>query len=190
MNGATEALGGNPGLRSDPARRGQRLSARLGPAAGGARRRGRADGLRLHGRRLSVGHLAAPSSSARPNAEQRRVWGHMREGQEIAIARGADRPAGGQRRRCGPRAIRTLGLRPRLPSSRHCRTAPATASASTATSRSTSSTARRRRSRAGMCFSNEPGLYLPGKFGIRLEDCFHMTEAGPRLLLDAAALAR
>ena len=33
---------------------------------------------------------------------------------------------------------------------------------------------------AGMCFSNEPGLYLPGKFGIRLEDCFHMTAAGPR----------
>ena len=32
----------------------------------------------------------------------------------------------------------------------------------------------------GMCFSNEPGLYLPGKFGIRLEDCFHMTRAGPR----------
>ena len=32
----------------------------------------------------------------------------------------------------------------------------------------------------GMCFSNEPGLYLPGKFGIRLEDCFHMTAAGPR----------
>ena len=32
----------------------------------------------------------------------------------------------------------------------------------------------------GMCFSDEPGLYLPGKFGVRLEDCFHMTEAGPR----------
>jgi Xaa-Pro dipeptidase len=32
----------------------------------------------------------------------------------------------------------------------------------------------------GMCFSNEPGIYLPGKFGIRLEDCFHMTSAGPR----------
>ena len=31
----------------------------------------------------------------------------------------------------------------------------------------------------GMCFSNEPGLYLPGEFGVRLEDCFHMTEAGP-----------
>ncbi|TPG12103.1 M24 family metallopeptidase [Sphingomonas oligophenolica] len=33
---------------------------------------------------------------------------------------------------------------------------------------------------AGMCFSDEPGLYLPGKFGVRLEDCFHMTPRGPR----------
>ncbi len=32
----------------------------------------------------------------------------------------------------------------------------------------------------GMCFSDEPGIYIPGKFGVRLEDCFHMTEAGPR----------
>ena len=32
----------------------------------------------------------------------------------------------------------------------------------------------------GMCFSNEPGLYLPGKFGVRLEDCFHMTPTGPK----------
>ena len=32
----------------------------------------------------------------------------------------------------------------------------------------------------GMCFSNEPGLYLPGEFGIRLEDCFVMTPTGPR----------
>ncbi|WP_420140579.1 M24 family metallopeptidase [Sphingomonas sp.] len=32
----------------------------------------------------------------------------------------------------------------------------------------------------GMCFSNEPGLYRPGAFGIRLEDCFHMTESGPK----------
>ena len=32
----------------------------------------------------------------------------------------------------------------------------------------------------GMCFSNEPGIYIPGSFGVRLEDCFHMTEAGPK----------
>jgi Xaa-Pro dipeptidase len=31
-----------------------------------------------------------------------------------------------------------------------------------------------------MCFSNEPGIYIPGKFGVRLEDCFHMTDAGPK----------
>jgi len=33
---------------------------------------------------------------------------------------------------------------------------------------------------AGMCFSDEPGIYIPGKFGVRLEDCWHMTEAGPK----------
>ena len=32
----------------------------------------------------------------------------------------------------------------------------------------------------GMCFSNEPGIYLPGQFGIRLEDCFYMTAGGPK----------
>lgn len=31
----------------------------------------------------------------------------------------------------------------------------------------------------GMCFSNEPGIYLPGRFGIRIEDCFHMGEKEP-----------
>ncbi|MEZ5894473.1 MAG: Xaa-Pro peptidase family protein [Parvularculaceae bacterium] len=33
----------------------------------------------------------------------------------------------------------------------------------------------------GMCFSNEPGIYLPGQFGVRLEDCLYMTEDGPKL---------
>jgi len=32
----------------------------------------------------------------------------------------------------------------------------------------------------GMCFSDEPGLYIPGKFGVRLEDCWHMTASGPK----------
>jgi Xaa-Pro dipeptidase len=32
---------------------------------------------------------------------------------------------------------------------------------------------------AGMCFSDEPGIYLPGKFGIRLEDCLHMGAEAP-----------
>lgn len=33
----------------------------------------------------------------------------------------------------------------------------------------------------GMCFSNEPGIYLFGEFGVRLEDCLYMTADGPRL---------
>jgi Xaa-Pro dipeptidase len=32
----------------------------------------------------------------------------------------------------------------------------------------------------GMCFSDEPGLYIPGKFGVRIEDCWHMTASGPQ----------
>ncbi len=38
----------------------------------------------------------------------------------------------------------------------------------------------------GMCFSDEPGIYIPGEFGIRLEDCWHMTEAGPKLFTPLA----
>lgn len=33
---------------------------------------------------------------------------------------------------------------------------------------------------AGMCFSNEPMIVIPGQFGVRLEDHFYMTEDGPR----------
>ncbi|WP_294393318.1 Xaa-Pro peptidase family protein [uncultured Sphingomonas sp.] len=32
----------------------------------------------------------------------------------------------------------------------------------------------------GMCFSNEPMIVIPDRFGIRLEDHFYMTEDGPR----------
>ncbi len=39
---------------------------------------------------------------------------------------------------------------------------------------------------AGMCFSDEPGLYIPGRFGIRLEDCWYMTQSGPKLFTPLA----
>ncbi|MES2898112.1 MAG: Xaa-Pro peptidase family protein [Pseudomonadota bacterium] len=32
----------------------------------------------------------------------------------------------------------------------------------------------------GMCFSNEPMICIPGEFGVRHEDHFYMTEAGPK----------
>ncbi|MEM6415464.1 MAG: Xaa-Pro peptidase family protein [Pseudomonadota bacterium] len=33
---------------------------------------------------------------------------------------------------------------------------------------------------AGMCFSNEPMIVVPNRFGVRLEDHFFMTETGPQ----------
>jgi Xaa-Pro dipeptidase len=35
---------------------------------------------------------------------------------------------------------------------------------------------------AGMCFSVEPGIYLPGRFGVRIEDCVVVQEREPLLL--------
>jgi Xaa-Pro dipeptidase len=39
---------------------------------------------------------------------------------------------------------------------------------------------------SGMCFSDEPGIYIPGEFGVRLEDCWCMTETGPKLFTPLA----
>src|SRR3569832_1505897 len=33
----------------------------------------------------------------------------------------------------------------------------------------------------GMCFSDEPTIVIYGEFGIRLEDCLHITESGPKM---------
>ncbi len=37
-----------------------------------------------------------------------------------------------------------------------------------------------RRLESGMTFSDEPGIYIPGEFGVRLEDDMHITEDGAR----------
>jgi len=39
---------------------------------------------------------------------------------------------------------------------------------------------------ADMCFSDEPGIYIPGEFGIRLEDCWRMSASGPELFTPLA----
>jgi len=39
---------------------------------------------------------------------------------------------------------------------------------------------------AGMCFSDEPGIYIPGEFGVRMEDIWHLTEQGPVLFTPLA----
>jgi len=39
-----------------------------------------------------------------------------------------------------------------------------------------------RRLRPGMCFSIEPGIYLPNRFGVRIEDIVAVTADGGRRL--------
>lgn len=114
-----------------------------------------------------------------PNADQRRVWDQVHQGQQIAMAAARiGRPAGSvddavraQYERWG------YGPGYRLPGTPH-RTGhgigmdghePVNLVHGEMTPLA-----------AGMCFSNEPGIYIPGRFGIRLEDCFHMTAEGPR----------
>jgi Xaa-Pro aminopeptidase len=41
--------------------------------------------------------------------------------------------------------------------------------------------------RAGMTLSNEPGVYIRGEFGIRLEDDMVITESGAELLSPQSA---
>lgn len=113
------------------------------------------------------------------NAEQRRVWEQMHRGQQIALAAAQiGAPAGSvddavrgyyESLGYGPgyalpglshRTGHGIGMEGHEPINLvHGETTPLA---------------------PGMCFSNEPGIYLPGRFGIRLEDCFHMTESGPR----------
>lgn len=38
----------------------------------------------------------------------------------------------------------------------------------------------------GMCFSDEPTIAIYGEFGIRLEDCMHITESGPKMFTPQA----
>ena len=37
---------------------------------------------------------------------------------------------------------------------------------------------------AGMLFTVEPGIYLPGEFGFHLEDSVLLTKTGPEILRD------
>jgi Xaa-Pro dipeptidase len=116
---------------------------------------------------------------APPTAEQRKVWEQMRRGQDIAMAAAKVGAPAGSVDDAVRSAYESWGYGPRykLPGTSH-RTGhgigmeghePINLVHGEATPLA-----------PGMCFSNEPGIYLPGKFGIRLEDCFYMTEAGPK----------
>lgn len=179
MTAATEKLGGEPEFSM----------ALIGPAAAlphGSRevaRLARGDillmdcGCTVGGYQSDVSRTWVHGGAA--SKEQRTVWNHVAEGQRIAFAAARIGAPAGSIDDAVRRRYAALGYGPgyRVPGLSH-RTGhgigmdghePVNFVHGEATPLA-----------AGMCFSNEPGLYLPGKFGVRLEDCFHMTAAGPR----------
>jgi Xaa-Pro dipeptidase len=116
---------------------------------------------------------------AAPTAEQRKVWDQVHEGQQIAIRAAKIGAPAGSVDDAVRAAYESWGYGPgyKLPGLSH-RTGhgigmdghePAYLVHGDMTPLA-----------PGMCFSDEPGIYIPGKFGVRLEDCWYMTEAGPK----------
>ena len=114
-----------------------------------------------------------------PSADQRKVWNQVHEGQQIAIRAAKIGAPAGSVDDAVRAAYESWGYGPgyKLPGMSH-RTGhgigmdghePAYLVHGDTTPLA-----------PGMCFSDEPGIYIPGKFGIRLEDCWHMTESGPK----------
>ena len=114
-----------------------------------------------------------------PSAKQRKVWNEVKRGQEIAFEAAKLGASAGSVDDAARSYYVSLGYGPdyKLPGLSH-RTGhgigldghePVNLVRGEATKLA-----------PGMCFSDEPGIYIPGEFGVRLEDCFHMTEHGPK----------
>jgi Xaa-Pro dipeptidase len=177
MNGATRALGGNPEFAlillgeasAYPHGSGQPQQVRDGEVV-------LMDcGCTVEGYQSDISRSFVFGS---PSAEQRRVWNHVHRGQEIAMAAARIGRSAGSVDDAVRAQYESWGYGPgySLPGLSH-RTGhgigldghePVNLVHGETTALA-----------PGMCFSNEPGLYLPGRFGMRLEDCFHMTESGP-----------
>ena len=116
---------------------------------------------------------------ADPTAEQRKVWDQVHRGQQIALAAAKVGVPAGDVDDAVRRTYESWGYGPgyKLPGLSH-RTGhgigmevhePVYLVHGETTPLA-----------PGMCFSDEPGIYIPGKLGIRIEDCWHMTESGPK----------
>lgn len=134
-------------------------------------------GCEVHGYQSDISRTYV--YGADPSPDQRKVWEQMRRGQDIAMAAAKVGALAGSVDDAVRSAYESWGYGPgyKLPGTSH-RTGhgigmeghePVNLVHGEKTPLA-----------PGMCFSNEPGIYLPGKFGIRLEDCFHMTESGPK----------
>lgn len=114
-----------------------------------------------------------------PTRRQREAWNHMHRGQQIAFETAEVGVSAGQVDDAVRAYYTSLGYGPdyKLPGLSH-----RTGHGIGLEGHEPINLVRGEQTRLapGMCFSNEPGLYIPGQFGIRLEDCIYMTEAGPR----------
>ena len=114
-----------------------------------------------------------------PTKKQRQVWNHMHRGQQIAFEAAKVGVPAGSVDDTVRAYYRKLGYGPdyKLPGLSH-----RTGHGIGLDGHEPVNLVRGETTRLapGMCFSDEPGIYIPGEFGIRLEDCFYMTPAGPR----------
>lgn len=113
------------------------------------------------------------------SADQRKVWDQVARGQQVAFAAARIGASAGSVDDAVRRYYETLGYGPgyKLPGLSH-----RTGHGIGMDGHEPVNLVRGETTRlaAGMCFSDEPGIYSPGRYGIRIEDCFHMTDAGPR----------
>ena len=178
INGATVAMGGNPEF----------ALVLLGEASAYPHGTGKPQevregevvlldcGCNVHGYQSDISRSFVFGEA---NDEQRLVWNRMRKGQQIAFEAAQVGTEAGKVDDAVRAYYQTLGYGPgyKLPGTSH-RTGhgigldghePVNLVHGETTKLA-----------PGMCFSDEPGIYIPGDFGIRLEDCFYMTESGPR----------
>lgn len=134
-------------------------------------------GCEVHGYQSDISRTFV--LGADPTAEQRKVWTQVRRGQDIAMSAAKVGATAGSVDDAVRRAYESWGYGPgyKLPGLSH-RTGHGIGMEGHEPVNLVHG--EQTRLAAGMCFSNEPGIYLPGKFGVRLEDCFHMTPSGPK----------
>ncbi|WP_257548559.1 Xaa-Pro peptidase family protein [Sphingopyxis sp. DBS4] len=114
----------------------------------------------------------------KPSPRQRQVWDEMRKGQDVAFAAAKIGTPAGSVDDAVRAFYQNLGWGPgyRLPGTSH-----RTGHGIGLDGHEPVNLVRGETMKLapGMCFSNEPGIYIPGEFGIRIEDCFYMTDSRP-----------
>src|SRR3569623_65791 len=133
-------------------------------------------GCSLHGYQSDISRTFV--WGADPTAEQRKVWNQVHEGQQIAIRAAKVGVPAGAVDDAVRAAYTSWGYGPgyKLPGLSH-----RTGHGIGMDGHEPVNLVHGEKAplAPGMCFSDEPGIYIPGKFGVRLEDCWHMTESGP-----------